>query len=90
MKTDPYKFKERLSGLTDRELIDAFNIQVGVHGWVSTRGHYLLAIQEEMISRGFDITEVSSNGKSSGTLSLLNRIKLVGKKLIPQKMEGVA
>lgn len=84
MKTDPYNFKERLAALNDRELVEAFNVQVDVRGWVSTRGHYLLAIQEEMVERGFDITEISSNGTTSGTLSLSHRIQLEGKKLKPQ------
>lgn len=90
MKTDPYNFKQRLGSLSDQELVNAFNTQVDVRGWVSTRGHYLLAIQEEMMDRGFDIVEISSNGKSTGTLSLSNRIQLVGKKLMPQKLEETA
>jgi len=88
MKTDPYNFRQRLSRLSNHELVEAFNKQVNVHGWEHARGHYLLALQIEMKVRGFDISEVSSNGNNSGSLSLLNRIKLVGKKLLPVVVEN--
>ena len=60
---------------TDEELVDAFNQQVGVYGWVSERGFYLVALFRTFERREIDLTPVRvPNG-----VSLKNRIRLIGK-----------
>jgi hypothetical protein len=75
----PYDFIERFKAMSDIELIEAFNKEVGNPGWVSARAAYLMALHDEFVRRGFDY---SSIGSAAG-LSLATRIKLIDKKIVP-------
>ncbi|PIR68192.1 hypothetical protein COU49_02500 [Candidatus Nomurabacteria bacterium CG10_big_fil_rev_8_21_14_0_10_35_16] len=54
-KSDPDKnymeYKERFEGMTDGQLMDAFNREVGNSGWTSSRASYLVALHEEFEKR---------------------------------------
>jgi hypothetical protein len=80
--SDPQKnykeYKERFSDMSDEQLIDAFNREVNNIGWTSSRAFYLVALQEEFENRNYDYSEI---GDKEG-LSLKNKIKLIGKKVV--------
>ena len=69
----------KLEQITDSELIDAFNREVGNQGWVSYRGAYLSAIHKTFLKRGFDISEIGNEQ----VLSFKRKVELIEKKLIP-------
>ena len=73
----PNEFRAALSNETDEELVASLNGQVGNPGWVSARGRYLVALHEELGTRGFDTSAVG------GLLSIPGRRKfrLEGKRL---------
>ena len=54
-KSDPDKnyieYKERFKSMTDGQLMDAFNREVGNSGWTSSRASYLVALREEFEKR---------------------------------------
>ena len=51
-------FRESFEEKTNEELVQLFNKEVGVKGWVSIRAAYLQALMEVFISRGIDISSV--------------------------------
>jgi hypothetical protein len=67
------EFRDRFRASTDQELIDAFNREVDKAGWVSARGAYLAALQDEFTARGFDFSAIGSQR----ALSLRRKIRLV-------------
>jgi hypothetical protein len=75
----PYDFIERFKAMSDIELVEAFNKEVGNPGWVSARAAYLMALHDEFVRREFDYSSIGS----AGGLSLATRIKLIDKKIVP-------
>lgn len=71
------EFRTHFATMSDEELVDAFNREVGNLGWVRSRGSYLLALRDEFESRGFDYSAI---GNKEG-FSLKNKVKVVGKKI---------
>lgn len=69
------KFVLELSKVTDKDLIERFNLEVDTAGWVTARASYLAAIHQEFNRRGFDYSEIGDEG----SLSFKNKIELVGK-----------
>ena len=78
MQTKYTEFSERFTKFSDDELIETFNKEVGNRGWVSARGYYLVALQTEFRTRGFDISEISYDDR----FSIKHRVRLIGKKVI--------
>ncbi len=70
-------FLEDLKVLTDQEIIQAFNKEVGNTGWVSARGAYLAAIRHEFERRSFDYSKIGDER----SLSLANKIRLENLKI---------
>jgi hypothetical protein len=70
-------FLEDLKVLTDQEIIQAFNKEVGNTGWVSARGSYLAAIRKEFERRSFDYSLIGNER----SLSLVSSVKLKDGKL---------
>lgn len=70
--------KEKLQKMSDEQLLDSFNKNVGNSGRGSTRERFHSALREEFENRGFDFSAI---GKNNG-LSFANKITLVGKKII--------
>ena len=70
--------KEKLHKMSDEQLTESFNKDVGNPGWVGARARFHSALREEFESRGFDFSAI---GKKNG-LSFTNKIILVGKKII--------
>ena len=64
-KSDPDKnymeYKERFSSMTDGQLMDAFNREVGNSGWTSSRGMYFVALREELEKRKIVLTSKRGN-----------------------------
>ena len=79
MKNAPHNldqtFSERFSKMSDQQLVNAFNREVGNTGWVSARGIYLTALREEFARRNFDFIF----GNSIHVYTLKYKIKLTGK-----------
>jgi hypothetical protein len=71
------EYKARFEKMTGKELIDAFNREVGNRGWTSSRGSYLAALFNEFKERGYDFYEIGDDEY----LSLARKVKLVGKKI---------
>lgn len=81
MNTQAYfEFKEAFQMMSDQELVDAFNREVGVPGWVTARNYYLHYLREEFNKRSFDISAIHRHG-----LSLKHRVKLENNKLVVVK-----
>lgn len=72
-----YGFAKQLSQLSDTELIDRFNAEVGNRGWGNARMYFLHCLRAELNSRSFDSTCVVSD---SG-LQLRKQVRLVNGKL---------
>ncbi len=71
------EFLARFKSLTDQEIIERFNEQIGNNGWTSSRGSYLAALHDEFLNRGFDFSAIGG----SESLSLRSKIRLSGKTL---------
>ncbi|MEK7473308.1 MAG: hypothetical protein AAB668_01070 [Patescibacteria group bacterium] len=73
-----YDFIERFKAMSDAELVEAFNKEVGNPGWVSARAEYLTVLHREFDERGFDYSVIGNEGG----LSLSREVGLEGKKII--------
>lgn len=78
------EFQKRFKAMSDEELIDAFNGDVGNPGWVAARAQFHCSIHQEFENRGFDYSDIGNKN----TLSWRNKIKLIGKKIIKQTMKN--
>ncbi|NTS43003.1 methionine adenosyltransferase [Flavisolibacter sp. BT320] len=67
------------TGCSVEELVERVNKEVGNSGWTSSRAEYLAALKEALLSSGFDC----SGFVSSGSLSLAEKVKVEGNKIIP-------
>ena len=78
------EFTERFDSLTDLELVDCFNQQVGNSGWTSTKAIYLAVLHKEFITRRFDYSIIGNQEN----LSFKYKIQLRGRKVfhIPSKV----
>lgn len=76
------EFQKRFKAMNDEELIATFNGDVGKPGWVAARSRFHYAIHEEFRNRGFDYSDIFNNN----SFSWKNKIKLIGKKIIKQKV----
>ena len=78
------EFTERFDSLTDLELVDCFNQQVGNSGWTSTKAIYLAVLHKEFITRRFDYSIIGNQE----SLSFKYKIQLRGRKVfhIPSKV----
>ena len=63
--------------LSDEEIIENFNEEVGKGGWGTARASYLGALHEQLNIRKFDYSEI---GDKKGC-SYKYKVKLVGKKI---------
>ena len=66
--------QDRLRALSNKELIESFNKDVGNPGWVRARGDFHLAMVEEFKRRNFDYSAVGNEV----AVSWAKRIKLSG------------
>ena len=64
--------------MSDEQLIDLFNKDVGNTGWVGARARFCSALHEEFENRGFDFSAIGNKN----ILSFANKITLIGKKII--------
>ncbi|MEN2436148.1 hypothetical protein AAH994_12105 [Weeksellaceae bacterium A-14] len=71
---DPYGFKKKFNEIDNNSLILKFNEQVGIHVWGNARAHYLEALRDEFIKRGFNCGIIIN----SAGMSIAKKIKLVG------------
>lgn len=69
MEKISYSFENK----SDEEIVEAYNTQVGVLGWVRARGVYLGTLREEFKNRKIDISAVKNE---SGGFNLNQRVKL--------------
>jgi hypothetical protein len=69
------EYAQKLSTISDLELIEKFNLEVGNNGWGTARASYLAAIHQEFNRRGFDYSQIG-NVKE---LSFKNKIELIEK-----------
>jgi len=74
-----HQFAERFKAMSNDELIEAFNREVGKPGWVSSGLLYLEALRNEFYGRGYDLSAISGDGKG---FSIARRIRLEGNKIV--------
>ncbi|WP_053971138.1 hypothetical protein [Mangrovimonas sp. ST2L15] len=72
------EYMDKFDKLTDQEIIEKFNNQIGNHGWGSARANYLGAIRQQYEKRNIDFSEI---GDDKG-MFYSNKVELNGKKLI--------
>ena len=72
------KFMERLNKLSDEEIVDEFNEEVGKGGWGTARASFLAALHKQFKRRNLDYSEIGDKG----SYSLKRKVKLVEKKII--------
>ncbi len=66
------KFKERFKKMSNDELVEAFNREVGKAGWTGARGAYLAALHREFEDRGIEICRIGDES----SLSLAKKVKI--------------
>lgn len=71
------KFEKNLISLSDQEVINSFNKEVGNTGWVAARAHFLKALINQFESREIDYSII----KNENTISLAKKVLLKEKKL---------
>lgn len=64
--------------MSEEELVEAFNHEVGNPGWVSARGEYLFALQEEFGKREIDFSAIGDKTR----MSVANKIGLSEKTIV--------
>lgn len=72
-------FMVRFLAMSDVQLIDAFNREVGNDGWVSARAAYLAALQDEFQRRDYDYSAIDDETR----LSLRCKLQLQGRTIGP-------
>ena len=71
------KYMERFSNYSDKDIIKAFNREVGCGGWGTARASYLGALHEQLNIRKIDYSEIGDKR----SLSLANKVELFDKTL---------
>ncbi len=74
-------FTTALDALSNQELIDRFNQEVGNSGWTGSRGAFLVALSRQFTKRGIDFSLIGDGF----SLSLKNNIQLDGKVILVSK-----
>jgi len=72
------EFTERFDSLTDLELVDCFNQQVGNQGWTSAKSSYLAALHKIFDRRGLDYSSIGNQE----SLSFRNKVQLTGNRVL--------
>lgn len=72
------QFRKMFNGLSNENLIRAFNREIGNPGWTSTRAAYLAALHWELKERGFDYSAIGNKTE----LSFAKKVKLVENKIV--------
>ena len=84
-KVNHKKYKEecekKFMKMTDNDIIDVFNKQVGNSGWTTSSGIYLFCLETEMRNRLFDLSAVFNKGLFFG-----KKIKLVKNVIVIDKI----
>jgi hypothetical protein len=71
-------FAARFKALSDNDLVEALNSQVGNNGWVASRAAYFAALKQEFDNRGFDHSAITSKDG----FSFARKVRLEGKKIV--------
>lgn len=74
-------FTSTLDSLSNKELIDRFNQEVGNSGWTCSRGAFLVALSRQFAKRGIDFSSIGDQI----SLSLKNKIHLEGRIILVSK-----
>ena len=69
------KFEKNLISLSDQEVINSFNKEVGNTGWVAARAHFLKALINQFESREIDYSII----KNENTISFAKKVFLIEK-----------
>ena len=77
---DKKGFSARFRAMSDQELIEDFNREVGNDGWVSARAAFLAALHDEFNNREYDYAII---GCRQG-LSFARKVRLEGKRIVLQ------
>ena len=78
-QSDEYGFRERFRNASVETLIADYNSGIGCRGWVSARGHYLVALREALLATGLDCSAfIDDDGMAMDV-----PVKLRGKRIVP-------
>lgn len=57
-----YGFAAQLDLLTDEQLVDRFNREVGNQGWGNARGYFVQCLIQQFAKRQIDYSSISTDG----------------------------
>ena len=61
-------YENRFQNQTIQQLVDNFNQLANSHGWAAERSYFSMALMNEMIRRGVDVSSIMEWGDRSGQL----------------------
>ena len=61
-------YEDRFQNQTIQQLVDNFNQLANSHGWTAERSYFSMALMNEMIRRGVDVSSIMEWGDRSGQL----------------------
>ena len=59
-------YENRFQNQTNQQLVDNFNQLANSRGWTAERSYFSVALVNEMIRRGVDVSSVVESGNESG------------------------
>ena len=71
------EFSNKLSPLTDYEIIEIFNRETQHNGWGKSRSIFLIALKGQFDDRNIDYSEIGDDE----ALSFKHKVKLIDKKI---------
>jgi hypothetical protein len=72
-----YNFEKRFRLLKTQQLVDRFNEQTANNAWATAKGYYLVALVNELVERGIDISAIGD----INSFSMKEKVILDGKML---------
>ena len=80
-------YKNRFQNQTIQQLVDNFNQLANSHGWAAERSYFSMALRNEIIRRGIDVSTIVERDDRSGQLLsvryVIVRMDEVSSSLVP-------
>lgn len=77
------RFSDFFREKSNQDLVDIFNKEVDVKGWVGARGAYLIALNDEFVRRNIDVGLIADfTNSGEATISLKYKVKILGDRLV--------
>ena len=80
-------YKKRFQNQTIQQLVDNFNQLANSHGWTAERSYFSMALMNEIIRRGIDVSSIVERDDRSGQILsvryVIVRMDEVSSSLVP-------